>query len=587
MMMLLSLTASAQTFEYKGIVYNIVSESDKTVEVASKPDVWLEAYQGDVVIPSYVTNNSLDYKVIGLAQAAFYRCIYITSVTLPNTIQYIRKEAFSECFDMKSITIPESVIEYGFDVFCVTGLEDITVLNPIPVEITYGAFVSAQMNGCVLHVPKGSGNAYRNAEEWNKFETIIEIGSPEEIDPNQEWYMTAEKDWQNCDEFDIFEHAFSSYDQSVTATAEGLAIYNPNKSDLDMLPSTIIIKNLTLNEDGYYYIRIYAKIPSDGQLVFRLYNGTDTQSTVIDVVGGNDYQIIDAYFPRNSVFYKYSNVELLCGNIAGTIIVQKVQAFGTIPNKSDPDNEGETEDNPRQDYETHEYVDLGLPSGNLWAKTNVGAEREFYFGNHYAYGETSTKEFYYLENYKWYDKEFNMYTKYSENYSDRLTQLLDEDDVAAKLWKDNWHIPSYADYTELIDNCSSIWEEYKGVMGRRFTGLNGNSIFFPASGYKYSYNQYRNELGYYLTSISDMEQNCILFYFSDSEISNFWLNVKYQGYSVRPVIRGGDTSINGVDNNKEELDQIYNIQGVRMKELSKGLNIIKMKNGKTRKIIMK
>ena len=254
------------------------------------------------------------------------------------------------------------------------------------------------------------------------------------------------------------------------------------------------------------------------------------------------------------------------------------------------ENQGEKEEDIQDDEEdntNHEYVDLGLPSGNLWAKTNVGAENEYGYGNHYAFGETRTKDYYYLENYKWFDSMTNEYTKYSSEYSITLPWLLDEDDVATKKWGDMWHIPSHRDYIELREKCSSNWEEYNGVLGRRFIGPNGNSIFLPASGYIYSYNEYKNELGYYMTSNTDINQECILFYFSESKTSDYWINVKYQGYSVRPIIRAGETSVNVVYERKEELEQIFNIQGVRQKELLRGLNIIKLKNGQTKKILIK
>lgn len=48
----------------------------------------------------------------------------------------------------------------------------------------------------------------------------------------------------------------------------------------------------------------------------------------------------------------------------------------------------------------HEWVDLGLPSGTMWATMNVGASRPEDLGDFFAWGETDSKEFYTLENYK-------------------------------------------------------------------------------------------------------------------------------------------------------------------------------------------
>lgn len=436
-LLLLPLVANGYDFETDGVQYTIISQTDCTVEVAESSEPLGSStpvpYRGDVVIPPHVINDGIKYTVIGIGRHAFINCISLGSVSLPYTLTYIGDEAFQLCTFLKKITIPVNVRNIGFDIFSLSDIKEITALGLPPADASPDAFWYALVNHCVLYVPFGFAETYRNAPEWCKFNNIVELNDENEEIENQE------EDIQENEEDNI----------------------------------------------------------------------------------------------------------------------------------------------------NHEYVDLGLPSGNLWAKTNVGALTEYDYGGHYAFGETRTKELYYLENYEWYDQLINEYTKYSSEYSFALPWLLDEDDAATKKWGGMWHTPSRSDYKELMENCNSRWENHNGVWGRRFSGLNGNSIFFPASGYIYSYNQYKDELGYYMTSNTDINQNCILFYFSDSETSNYWINVKYQGYSVRPVIRGGETSINGVDNNKEELDQIYNIQGVRKKELSKGLNIIKMKNGKTRKIIMK
>ena len=53
--------------------------------------------------------------------------------------------------------------------------------------------------------------------------------------------------------------------------------------------------------------------------------------------------------------------------------------------------------------DTEEAVDLGLPSGTLWASKNVGASKPFHYGNYYAWGEVGTKEYYSEDNYLFKD----------------------------------------------------------------------------------------------------------------------------------------------------------------------------------------
>ena len=63
-------------------------------------------------------------------------------------------------------------------------------------------------------------------------------------------------------------------------------------------------------------------------------------------------------------------------------------------------------DNP----DTHEWVDLGLPSGTLWATCNIGANAPEDYGDYFAWGETKPKDNYDLNNYKWYNHDDNYYT---------------------------------------------------------------------------------------------------------------------------------------------------------------------------------
>ena len=83
----------------------------------------------------------------------------------------------------------------------------------------------------------------------------------------------------------------------------------------------------------------------------------------------------------------------------------------------------------------HKFVDLGLPSGLLWAHTNVGAASSVDDGDYFAWGETEHKSYYDKSTYKWGDYNewggFNM-TKY--NLTDKKTTLDSEDDVATVNW---------------------------------------------------------------------------------------------------------------------------------------------------------
>ena len=124
----------------------------------------------------------------------------------------------------------------------------------------------------------------------------------------------------------------------------------------------------------------------------------------------------------------------------------------------------------------HEWVDLGLPSGLLWATCNIGAYSPEDYGGYFAFGEIGVKSGPYdAMNYKWV-KGLG-YSKYC--FADKLPILLPEDDAATKLWGKPWRIPTQEEIEELIHYCSwGTFEEKAKVVGP-----SGNSILLPAAGF--------------------------------------------------------------------------------------------------------
>lgn len=94
----------------------------------------------------------------------------------------------------------------------------------------------------------------------------------------------------------------------------------------------------------------------------------------------------------------------------------------------------------------HEYVDLGLPSGTLWATCNVGTSAPEELGDYYAWGEITPKQEYTWNNYK-FGTESNI-TKY--NQTDNIYNLQLADDVAYQTMGGGWHIPTYEQWQELF-----------------------------------------------------------------------------------------------------------------------------------------
>ena len=129
----------------------------------------------------------------------------------------------------------------------------------------------------------------------------------------------------------------------------------------------------------------------------------------------------------------------------------------------------------------NDYVDLGLPSGTLWATCNVGAYSPEEYGDYFAWGETMPKDVYNWDTYQYGDG--NTFTKYTG--SDGLTTLLPEDDAATANWGPDWRMPTKEEWLELYNNTTVTWTTQNGVNGRLFTASNGNSLFLPAVGYRF------------------------------------------------------------------------------------------------------
>jgi len=146
--------------------------------------------------------------------------------------------------------------------------------------------------------------------------------------------------------------------------------------------------------------------------------------------------------------------------------------------------------------DTHEYVDLGLPSGTLWATENIkdadGNELYFAWGETqgYASGQVGTDK-YFAGNGEHADYKYGTYnnsdyqnygmTKY--NKTDGKTELDSEDDAATVNWGEEWRMPTEEEFEELTANTTTAWTQVDGVNGMLFTSkANTNTLFLPAVG---------------------------------------------------------------------------------------------------------
>ncbi len=211
---------------------------------------------------------------------------------------------------------------------------------------------------------------------------------------------------------------------------------------------------------------------------------------------------------------------------------------------------------------SHDYVDLGLPSGTLWATCNVGAGAPEEYGDFFAWGEVEPKinKGYSWATYKWM-KEGESRSKYITKYQfaddmtsgcwynndffigDGMTELEAADDAATVNWGDDWQTPSYDQIAELenADNTTSVWTAVNGVLGRMVygtkTGYTDKCIFLPATGdYEDdSHNGEGNYGRYWSRSLSHSYSDYSYILEADNGSLNKTDRSRCNGSAVRPV----------------------------------------------------
>ncbi len=190
----------------------------------------------------------------------------------------------------------------------------------------------------------------------------------------------------------------------------------------------------------------------------------------------------------------------------------------------------------------NDWVDLGLPSGLLWATRNVGATSPGDYGDYFAWGETTPKSSSEWSNYRYCHGGPLQLTKYCSDspygyngFTDNLTILQPGDDAATANY--GGRTPTLVEWQELMDNTTSQWTTQNGVNGRRFTGPNGNSIFLPAAGYLWgsSLNEAGSYGSYWSSSLVTDNPDYAFSFCFDSSSPRMMDESRVDGFPVRAV----------------------------------------------------
>ena len=178
------------------------------------------------------------------------------------------------------------------------------------------------------------------------------------------------------------------------------------------------------------------------------------------------------------------------------------------------------------------FVDLALPSGLLWCEHNIGATTPYEHGLYFSWGNvTGHAE---GSGYDFSD------AVYAETAGAALTGNIPTNntyDMARHNMGSPCRLPTVGEFQELNSNCTSEWTDEDGVAGRRFTSnINGNSIFFPASGYYDGTTlNYRGSNGYYWSSSYISETYAYYMSFNSDGVYPANSSLRRYGFSVRAV----------------------------------------------------
>lgn len=200
-------------------------------------------------------------------------------------------------------------------------------------------------------------------------------------------------------------------------------------------------------------------------------------------------------------------------------------------------------------------IDLGLPSGTLWASHNVGSTAPETVGGYYAFGETKEKPLYKWGTYMcisqadcgksgdplFDDELIEVETMYGVKMGVTCNIAGTKYDVATQTWGDSWVMPTEDQFHELIENCTRARVYINEMPCQEFTGPNGNSVIFPLNSGRKENDEIADqtvlEKSHYWTSemykYSEAQANCVRIYY-DHDASEVY-DYRYYGMQVRPV----------------------------------------------------
>lgn len=509
-------------------------------------------YSGNINIPESVTYEGVNYSVTSLGRKAFSECSSLTSVNIPNNVTSIGSNAFENCTSLMSVNIPNSVMSIGECAF--RGCTSLTSIN-IPNSVT--SVGSSAFHDCTgltsITIPNSVMSIGSNAFYGCSGLTSFNIpNSVTRIEPGSFWNCTGLTSVTIPNSVTSIGYlAFSgcygltsiNIPNSVTSiefeafyACIGLTTFTiPDSVKIIMLETFRDCSSLTSVTIGSGMSKVkqraFSRCPKLTDVYCYASNVPEIDS---DVFQDSHIEKATLHVPKGSKaaykgadywkeFKEIVEIGYLIGDangdgkvdnsdinaIADYIIKGNTEHFIFTNADANGDQKVNVADivcivniikSELPAMSDNSYVDLGLPSGLLWATCNLGAEKPEQFGNYYDWASNPVHE----------------------------------------SWDDVWRTPTKDDRDELVNNCTYSLETINGVKGARYTGSNGKSIFFPFAGYYQSGSgPYKVGEGgqYWTTTEYSSDEHWIIGTNNQIQADNnaYYWPLYYFSFPVRPV----------------------------------------------------
>ena len=565
--------------EYMTIPYNVIYYTTSDEKALNFHDA---SFNAEIVSNEYVGGHGIitfDEDLTSIGSYAFYYQETLTSIILPDSVTSIGDQAFRRCSGLTSFEIPNSVNSIGSYVFSgCPGLthmvipKSLTVIGNLPFEDCSGLTSIVVESGNSVFDSRDNCNAIIKTDS-----NELIIGCNSSFIPDSVTSIGAGA-FSSCSGLisisipdsviSIGDSAFSYCGfTSIIIPDSVTSIGRSAFSGCSSLTSIVLSNSITSIEDSMFFssgltsIVIPDSVTSIGARAFSWCWGL-TSVVIPNSVASIGTEAFSVCNALESVTVLATTPPSLGDRVFGwgANMCFYVPAESIVLYRSKEGWEGSFRPitpMPGPVY-TPEAVDLGLSV--KWASFNLGASAPEGLGNYYAWGETEPKISFTWSNYKWCRSSTYM-TRY--NFSSAWGPVDNKytfkdydyaDDAARQALGGEWRIPTYAEWTELMEECTWTWtDNYNdtGMSGQIVTsnkeGFTGNSIFLPAAYCmgENGFSEDNDSIGkaglYWSSSLckSSPDAACMLYFYENYVVgqdgSGGTRYLRFGGMSLRPV----------------------------------------------------